>query len=80
MIKTKYMNDNTWISIHEDLPNEGIPVMTKIDDENGVRNEQSLKRMKNLWFYPDGSMYVYYTPTHWKAITGMEEKELVTEN
>ena len=19
-----------------------------------------------LWFFPDGSMYVYYTPTHWR--------------
>jgi hypothetical protein len=40
--------------------------MTKIDDERGVRNEQTLKRQGRLWFYPDDSMYVYYTPTHWK--------------
>ena len=41
-------------------------VMTKIDDEKGVRNEQTLKLIGRLWFYPDGSMYVYYTPTHWR--------------
>lgn len=41
-------------------------VETKIDDEKGVRNEQTLKRIGNLWFYPDGSMYVYYMPTHWR--------------
>lgn len=43
-----------------------VTVLTKIDDEQGPRNEQKLKRQGNLWFFPDGSMYVYYTPTHWK--------------
>lgn len=42
--------------------------MTKIDDECGVRNEQTLIRKGNLWFFPDESMYVYYTPTHWKPL------------
>ena len=52
----------------EDTSNapEGVVVWTKIDDANGVRNETKLKRQKNLWFLPDGSMYVYYRPTHWK--------------
>lgn len=45
---------------------EGVEIMTKIDDEKGPRNEQTLKRSGNLWFVPDGSMYVYYRPTHWK--------------
>lgn len=44
-----------------------IEVMTKIDDANGSRNEQSLVRHGNLWFFPDMSMYVYYRPTHWRA-------------
>lgn len=43
---------------------EKVVVLTKIDDEHGMRNEQPLKRMGRLWWYPDGSMYVYYTPTH----------------
>lgn len=47
---------------------EGVEVMTKIDDECGVRNEQPLKREGGLWFFPDKSMYVYYTPTHWKPM------------
>lgn len=54
-----------WIKCAERLPEEGQVVMTKIDDEKGVRNTQELKRQGRLWFYPDGSMYVYYTPTHW---------------
>lgn len=49
-------------------PPEGKVVMTRILDEKGLRNEQPLKRNKKLWFVPDGSMYVYYVPTHWKEI------------
>lgn len=41
-------------------------VETKIDDEKGVRNVGTLKRDGNLWWLPDGSMYVYYRPTHWR--------------
>lgn len=48
---------------------EGVEVMTKIDDEHGERNFSSLKRSGRLWFFPDGSMYVYYTPTHWRPMT-----------
>lgn len=55
-----------YISIKQLLPTEGKIVMTKIDDEKGVRNEQRLQRRGNLWFLPDNSMYVYYQPTHWK--------------
>ena len=53
-----------WQAI-ESAPN-GRVVETKIDDAKGLRNEQPLKRQGNLWFFPDGSMYVYYTPTHWR--------------
>lgn len=55
-----------WKSVTEMLPPNGKVVDTKIDDAGGVRNEQRLKRSGNLWFFPDGSMYVYYRPTHWK--------------
>jgi hypothetical protein len=46
---------------------EGKVVETKIDDGAGVRNVAKLKRSGRLWFVPDGSVYVYYTPTHWRA-------------
>lgn len=52
-----------WLPI-ESAP-DGIEVLTKIDDHNGVRNETTLIRRGNLWWMPDGSMYVYYKPTHW---------------
>lgn len=63
-----------WIPCSSVLPPVGLVVMTKIDDTKGPRNEQTLKRMKtgpnarSLWFVPDGSMYVYYEPTHWKTV------------
>jgi hypothetical protein len=51
---------------------EGVEVMTAIIDHNGPRMEQSLvKRTREpgktvpLFWFPDGSMYVYYAPTHW---------------
>jgi hypothetical protein len=55
-----------WQTI-ETAPNN-IPIMTKIDDGNGCRNECVLIKRNNLWFIPDISMYVYYTPTHWSPI------------
>jgi hypothetical protein len=51
-----------------------IEVETKIDDVDGERNVQSLvQKQRNtssrpMWWFPDGSMYVYYTPTHWRPL------------
>ena len=54
---------------------EGIPVMTKIEDRDGSRNEQVLVKKTRIpgetipvFWFADGSMYVYYTPPHWKPI------------
>jgi len=47
---------------------ERVEVMTKIHDDKGARNETSLVRQRNLWFFPDMSMYVYYRPTHWMPL------------
>lgn len=49
---------------------ENVVLETKIDDAKGCRNIQPLKRLRNLWYFPDGSMYLYYTPTHWKHVEG----------
>ena len=51
---------------------ENVVVRTKIDDECGCRNDQTLKRRDNLWWIPDGSMYVYYRPTHWRPTASAE--------
>lgn len=55
-----------WKETKNELPKENIPVLTKIEDENGTRNEGILIRVRRLWFMQDMKMYVYYTPTHWK--------------
>ncbi len=58
-----------WISTNDKMPEYGQVVHTKIDTPiGGVRNEQALKKMGNLWYYPDSSMYVYYTSTHWRPL------------
>ena len=55
-----------WTNVYNELPDEGVVVETRIVDRHGSRNEGRLKRKGNLWFLEDGSMYVYYTPTHWR--------------
>ena len=58
---------NEWQPINT-VP-EGVEVETKIDDdEYGVRNVTALIHERNLWWFPDRSMYVYYTPTHWRPL------------
>lgn len=60
------MIERWWIETTKCQPPEGEVVETKIDDAKGCRNEQPLYRQGRLWFFPDASMYVYYTPTHWR--------------
>lgn len=77
MMKIKnYMNDGAdqqaqamnWIKCTDGLPEDGKAVETKIDDSGGVRNVVKLRRKGRLWFFPDMSMHVYYTPTHWRYV------------
>ena len=58
---------SNWTPMTHELPPEGEVVMTKIKDHDGERNKQKLERHGGLYFFPDGSMYVYYTPTHWRT-------------
>lgn len=53
-----------WIYVGHQLPPEGREVETKIDDADGERNVQRLRRQGSLWFA--GDVYVYYRPTHWQ--------------
>lgn len=60
---------NPWRPCSGGLPEDGKEVQTKVDDENGnSRNVTTLTRHRNLWFFPDMSMYVYYSPTHWRPL------------
>lgn len=56
-----------WTATTSKLPEEGQWVNTIIIDEDGARNEQTMKYENNLWWISD-DMYCYYSPTHWQYI------------
>ncbi len=62
------MRTEEWVPVAERDPPRGVVVDTKIDDAQGVRNEQPLKlgERGRLWWIASGEMYVYYSPTHWR--------------
>ena len=49
------------------LPPEGVTVLTKIEDQAGIRNEAKLSRRGRTWLFQNG-MTVPYIPTHWKFL------------
>ena len=57
---------NEWRFTDRELPPREQVVMT--EDSGG--NQQKLKRHNQgaLWFFADGSGYVYYTPTRWRYL------------
>lgn len=59
---------SAWIAVTEQAPPRDVEVETKIDDGRGCRNQTTLKLHGNLWFFPDMSMYIYYSPTHWRHL------------
>lgn len=59
------MADSNWKQTANELAPEKLVVNT-IAPESGM--EQKLKREGNLWWTPDGSMYVYYTPSMWRFL------------
>jgi hypothetical protein len=55
-----------WKLVSEETPPQKKVLKTKIVDAEGKEhNEQELILSGKLWWHPDMSMYVYYTPTHW---------------
>lgn len=59
-----YPPDETWIPTALELPPEDI----EHEAMDGGGHVQTLVRDGNLWFFPDRSMYVYFTPKYWKPI------------
>ncbi len=53
-----------WHRVEVALPDEEVIVRTI--SPGGI--ETMLKRRGLLWFVPDGSMYVYYTPVFWSPL------------
>ena len=59
------MSETTWYLTANKLPEEGAVVETLSD--GGIQSQ--LKRVGGFWFFPDGSMYVYYVPRYWKPLS-----------
>lgn len=56
--------ERDWRVITDAAPPSGdvVEVLTPGGDE------RPLKRSGRMWFLPDGSMYVYFTPTAWRPL------------
>lgn len=61
-----------WNKLSEVVSKDDVAIETKIDDEHGCRNMAILKPIGRLWYFLDGSMYVYYVPTHWRELEPSE--------
>lgn len=59
----------------ETAPEGEVVATTIIDGEQ--RNTADLIRKGRLWFFTDMSMYVYYTPTHWKPRATQEVRDVL---
>ena len=59
-----YLMPDNYTRTAVSLPPEGVVVDTISEGGQDVR----LKRIEKLWFFEDGSMYVYYTPIMWRLI------------
>lgn len=59
-LEDKYM----WNFTNQILPPENVVVET-MDSGGSI---QKLMRSGNLFWFPDGSMYVYYCPVKWRNI------------
>ncbi len=53
-----------WTEVSQSVPPNGVVVDTV--SPNGL--QQKLKRIDNLWFSPDGAIYMYYTPARWRHV------------
>lgn len=62
-IITESYGINPWISVDDRLPPEHVEVEVK--NSNGSAR---LVRRGGLWYLPDFSMYVYYTPKYWRHL------------
>lgn len=55
------MNED-WTRTDQELP----PARVEVEAMDGSGHVQTLVRDGRLWFFPDRSMYVYFTPTFWR--------------
>lgn len=53
-----------WRNVRNNPPPENVVV--EVMNNDGTQ----LVKQGNLWFFPDFSMYVYYTPEWWRPVDG----------
>lgn len=53
-----------WTRVDQKLPPKGLVVDTI--SPGGLSSR--LKLIDGLWFFEDGSMYVYYVPEFWRRV------------
>lgn len=58
--------------VWKDVAKEPPPGNTVVDTFSPGGLQQELQRIGRLWFFPDGSMYVYYTPQYWRPVESKE--------
>lgn len=45
---------------------EGVILDTKYHDDDGCMHKRPMILRDRVWGSPDGELYVYYRPTHWR--------------
>ena len=58
------MSADRWTMPSVSLPEEGK--LVEVITPNG--DQIKMKRHGGLWFFEDGGMYAYFTPTFWREI------------
>jgi hypothetical protein len=53
-----------WVPTEDRLPEQGV----EVDAMDSGGNVQRLVLESNLWWFPDRSMYVYFTPKFWRPL------------
>lgn len=64
ILKSDTRKPRNWISLNQEPPPENVVVNTI----NSTGQITRLKRIGRLWWFEDGSMYVYYVPQFWQTI------------
>lgn len=64
---------SNWYDVESNPPESG----TLVECTTPGGDVRVLKRSGNMWFVPDGSVYVYFTPVKWRPLTEQERANLV---
>jgi len=60
------MSNQDWTPLNPNDPSTFPPDGEVVDTMDSAGHVQPLKRQRNLFWFPDMSMYVYYVPKFWR--------------